>query len=335
MPRALLLLIVVLAACAGAPVAGPSSLLRSQPSTGAVPLSELAGTYQGLAGGLYGDGVNVLPPAAAQSAMAAAARVLPASGRFAVLAVGFSNWSWEFCCQATVTSNPAPVAGSFMARAKADPAVRREPMVLVNGAMYGQANGAWDDSSDTDYDLVRQRLATKRLTEAQVRVVLLKVTHTQPTVSLPSPAADVYALAASTGSVIRALRARYPNLQMVFLLSRIYGGYATVYLNPEPYAYEGGFAVQRVVRAKLAQDSTGAVDPLVGDLSGVWVGWGPYLWADGTTPRADGLTWPRGDFIGDGTHPSSSGIGKVAGQLLAFLKTTPHAACWFLAAGTC
>lgn len=299
--------------------------------TGNVPLSDMSASasYAGLSGGLYGDGISVLPANALDSARAAAARVLPASGRFAVLSVGYSNWSWEFCCQATITANPGPATGSFMARAKVDPAVRREPMVLVNGAMYGQANGAWDDASDTDYNLVRQRLAAKNLTEAQVRVVLLKVTHTQPTVPLPASNADAYALAASTGNVIRALRARYQNLQMVFVLSRIYGGYATVHLNPEPYAYEGGFAVQRVVRAKLAQDSTGVIDPLVGDLSGVWVGWGPYLWADGVAPRSDGLTWQRADFVNDGTHPSASGIVKVAGLLLTWLKTQPHTACWF------
>jgi lysophospholipase L1-like esterase len=59
--------------------------------------------------------------------------------------------------------------------------------------------------------------------------------------------------------------------------------------------------------------------------------WGPYLWADGTTPRkADGLVWERDDLAGDGTHPSQSGRRKVADQLLKFVKTDPLAATWFV-----
>jgi len=58
------------------------------------------------------------------------------------------------------------------------------------------------------------------------------------------------------------------------------------------------------------------------------------LWADGTTARSDGLTWLCSDLGSDFTHPSSSGISKVADQLLAFFKTDPTATPWFLKAPT-
>jgi hypothetical protein len=56
--------------------------------------------------------------------------------------------------------------------------------------------------------------------------------------------------------------------------------------------------------------------------------WGPYLWADGVTPRQDGLAWLRTD-LGD-VHPSESGKKKVAELLLKFFKNDPYARPWFV-----
>ena len=101
----------------------------------------------------------------------------------------------------------------------------------------------------------------------------------------------------------------------MFITSRIYAGYATVPLNPEPYAYEYGFSVKWAIQAQVDQMRGGAPDSIAGNLDykkGVapWLAWGPYLWADGTTPRSDGLTWDRSEFQPDGTHPNPKAAKK-------------------------
>ena len=59
--------------------------------------------------------------------------------------------------------------------------------------------------------------------------------------------------------------------------------------------------------------------------------WGPYFWADGTTPRkSDGLVYDRSDLAGDGTHPSESGRQKVAELMLRFFTTDADAKRWFV-----
>ena len=118
----------------------------------------------------------------------------------------------------------------------------------------------------------------------------------------------------------------------MFLHSRIYAGYAEGgSLNPEPFAYEYGFAIKWFVNAQIAQIRSGVIDPVAGDLRyhvAPWIGWGPYFWASGKSPRQDGLTWIPSDYKQDLTHPSASGTSKVAHLMLQFYLDSPYSP-WF------
>jgi len=312
-----------------------------------VPLTDLGrGDYLGFPGGLYPGG-NVMPTAHATAGLVRAVAIEPldkeghpsSRGRYVLLSIGMSNTTQEFCSQ----SSELPCdTWTFTGRAVADPEVNQTTLAIVNGAMGGRAAPYWDSPADRDYDRVRDtRLAPLGLAESQVQVVWLKLANMSPGVALPAPGADAFALETQLGNVVRSLKVRYPNLKQVFLSSRIYGGYATTNLNPEPYAYESGLAVKWLVEAQIRQMERGgqASEARAGDLNydGVapWIAWGPYLWADGMNPRSDGLIWERSDLAGDGTHPSRSGESKVATTLLGFFKTSAETRCWFLAGQTC
>lgn len=307
-----------------------------------IPLSDFFPvTYLGFEGGLYEGGGDEPPADHAAAGLAAADRVRPLdpagnpdpAGKIVLLSVGMSNTTQEFCGGPPVACSP----WSFAGQAAADPDVDRGWLVTVDGAVGGHPAEDWDSPVDPVYDRVRdQRLAALGVTEDQVQAAWVKQANPRPTVSLPDPGADAFQLEAGLGDIVRALRTRYPNLHQVFLSSRTYGGYATTPLNPEPYAYETGFAVKWLVAAQIEQARSGAIDPESGDLSPdrtPWLGWGPYLWADGGTPRSDGLVWSREDFAADGTHPSPLGEEKVGRLLLDFLKDSPFSRCWFLADG--
>jgi hypothetical protein len=311
-----------------------------------IPLSDLgSGSYLGqFQGGLYENGTNSVPADHAATGMAHAALVQPldrngnptASGKIAMISIGMSNTTQEFCA----ANNPAPCeTWSFVGQATRDPAVNHSTLMLINGARGGQAANTWDAPTKANYDYIRDRdLTPAGLSEAQVQVAWLKVANPQPTASLPSQNSDAYRLVTQMGNILRAMKTHYPNLRIVYISSRIYAGYATGALNPEPYAYESGLAVKLLIQAQIEQMRGGRIDGRAGDLNtnGVapWIAWGAYLWADGTTGRSDGLIWTRGDLEGDGTHPSRSGEEKVGGLLLAFLKQEPTARSWFLASTT-
>jgi len=295
---------------------GPPGCSRT--SVGLTPITELTGTYRGHGGGLYPGGSNVRPAAhdAAGIAMASAIGPLDAAGqpspggRYALISIGMSNTTQEF--------------SEFKRRADADPA-KAARLVIVDGAQGGQTAADWANPNCGCWSVLDQRLRNADVAAPQVVAAWVKLANRQPSGGFPAHAGQ---LSSDTELVLRALRQRFPNLQLAYLSSRIYAGYATTALNPEPYAYESAFSVRWVIERQLAGSLD--YDRSRGPVSSPWLSWGPYLWADGLTPRADGLTWACSEFQSDGTHPSPAGQAKVAEMLLSFFKTDATSRGWFV-----
>ncbi len=315
-------------------------------STGLIPLKDLgAGLYLGqFPGGLYPNGLNTPPPPHHARAILAANSIQPrnfagapdAAGKYVLLSIGMSNTTQEFCSQSgAIPCDP----WTFSGQAALDPAVNTAHLVIANGARGGQAATTWDDPADMNYDRVRdQVLAPQGLSEAQVQAVWVKVANAGPVNSLPAANSDARNLLSSAARIARAVKIRYPNCEIMFVSSRIYAGYADTPLNPEPYAYESAFSMKWLIEAQISQLSGNPPAPDIGPLdlaAAPVIVWGAYLWADGLTPRSDGLTWQCADFQNDGTHPAQPGEQKAGSLLLDFMLNSPYSTPWFLASPPC
>lgn len=323
-----------------APVGPPTDTLR-------IPLNDLASkTYFRHVGGLYPGGANE-PPAAHDSAARArrnAIRPLDVNGdehpfgKYVLVSIGMSNTSQEWC---SASSAPPCTAWSLMGRAASDPTINHASLVIVNGAADSQDAAMWTSPTSPSYERIRTvRLNPLGLSENQVQIAWVKVATARPVAGLPPDTADAHLFLATLGQALRTLKIRYPNLQLVFLSSRTYGGYAAIDLSPEPYAYEEGFSVKWAIESQMNEVRGIPGNPRAGSLdytkkAAPLVLWGPYLWADGVTPRSDGLSWLRTDFEEDGTQPSQSGESKVGASLLEFFRNSPYSRCWFLANQYC
>ena len=288
------------------------------------PLTELgAAKYKGEDGGLYGGGKNEPPKIHLEAAMKEAAAVQPLDadgkpsqeGRIGLLSVGMSNTTMEY--------------SRFKQLADADPA-KSAKVVVLDGAQGGQTGARWADPKAPLWQKVDERMKDAGLSAKQIQVAWMKQAEAGPAQHGEFPKHAKF-LQENLVKGLTNLKEKFPNLRIVYLSSRIYAGYATTGLNPEPYAYEEAFSMRWLIQDQIAGKPELNYDAAKGAVKSPLLLWGPYLWADGETPRkADGLTYTRDDLSDkDGTHPADSARTKVANLLLTFLKTDATAKSWF------
>ncbi|MDP3451821.1 MAG: hypothetical protein Q8R90_02605 [Bacteroidales bacterium] len=302
-------------------------------STGFVPINDLGvGTFTNAwgekwKGGLYTDGSNY-PPAFYKATGIQLANMVQGldpngysdevNGKIVWISIGMSNTTQE--------------TQQFIQLAKTYPNINPK-LTFVDGAVGGMTASIISSPGSSGYTTywttVATRLANSGVSANQVQVIWLK----EANVAGSTPVRQYYdSLKVQINRIVNELKTRFPNVKLCYISSRISGRYATTTLNPEPYAYYSGWAVKSVIEDKIDLDSKIATAaPMV---KAPWLGWGVYLWSDGSTPQYTNpnVFWNcPGDFNPtDGTHPSVTGAQKVGELLLTFFSSDSTAKIWFL-----
>ncbi|PYX51345.1 MAG: hypothetical protein DMG79_03335, partial [Acidobacteria bacterium] len=287
------------------------------------------GTYQGSEGGLYPNGSNVRPASHDADGLNFAKGIVPLdangnyspTGKYVLMAVGESTAQNEF--------------NRFLPVANADPA-KNPFLVIVNGAQGGATPFNFTSPSSVYWSTVLNNyLPQNGVTAKQVVVIWMEDTDGINSGTFPT---DITALQSQYETMMQTMHTLFPNLKMVYFSSRVYGGYSNGVGNPdnpEPYAYEVGYAVKWAIQDQINGNANLNYNPALGAVVAPWMSWGPYYWSNGMLGRNDGLVWTCADFSADGTHPSTQyGQLKVATALLDFLKTDDTTTPWYLVQGT-
>ncbi|MFI5173034.1 MAG: T9SS type A sorting domain-containing protein [Chitinophagales bacterium] len=133
----------------------------------------------------------------------------------------------------------------------------------------------------------------------------------------------------------QALKANYPNLQILYLSPPYYSGYADPFdenyaVNQEPCAYHAGFATKWAIEDQmmgspaLKYKNPGAMAP--------FLSWGPHIWADGLRANEwDGLAWDCGRYKPDGAgiHLNDSGKEFLGHIIYDFFLNDTIAGFWY------
>ncbi len=294
-------------------------------TTPIVPITDLAtGSYQGEEGGLYPNGSNIRPASHDSDGVAFAKAIVPLdangnyspTGKYVMLALGESTALDEF--------------GEFLTLANTDPA-KNPALVFVDGAQGGATPSLLSSSSSPYWNtILNNYLPDQGVTANQVVAVWIEDSNGIAKGTFPG---DMTQLQGAYETVMNNVHTFFPNAVLTYFSSRIYAGYSNGVktINPEPYAYEAGFAVKNAIADQLNGNANLNYNPNLGAVMAPWMSWGPYYWANGMLGRSDGFVWTCQDLQADGTHPSfPAGDLKVAGQVLNFFKTDDTTTPWFL-----
>lgn len=296
-------------------------------STPMVALTDLGtGNFQGSEGGLYPNGSNVRPASHDSDGVTLAQGIQPLdsngnpspTGKYVLMAIGESTAQNEF--------------NRFLPIANADPS-KNPNLVIVNGAQGGATPNNFTSTTSAYWSTVLNNyLPQNGVTAQQVVAIWIEDTDGIASGTFPS---DITTLQSEYETMMQTMLTLFPNLKLVYFSSRVYGGYSNGVGspdNPEPYAYEVGFAVKWAIQDQLDGNANLNYNPNNGPVVAPWMSWGTYYWSNGMLGRNDGLVWDCEDFSADGTHPSSAyGQLKVATALLNFLKTDDTTTPWYLA----
>jgi hypothetical protein len=179
---------------------------------------------------------------------------------------------------------------------------------------YNACKGNWDlsmmvNKADEFWTDLKAGMVKRKVTGDQVRVLFIKNSYRGGA----KPGQYEEYLNVHIDRAIEEL----PGVEQVFISSALYSGYSSkLTTRSEPGAYLEGVAVDNVIRSRIGK-------------AGPWVGWGPYLWANGTEERGDDLVWNCLDFELDGIHPGPMAEAKVADMYFRFMANSPVTG-WFL-----
>jgi hypothetical protein len=297
-------------------------------TTPIVALTDLGtGTYKGSVGGLYPNGSNTRPPIHDADGVAIGQSIKPLdangnydpNGKYGLLSIGLSVSFDSFVM--------------FMSDMYADPG-RNPHLVFIPGAQPRAEASLFADPNNGVWTPIFQSFLPQAGITAN-QVVAAWVDEVDTTVFGTFPG-DMTPLQGQLETIAQNLHNKFPNLQLLYFGSRIYGGYSnhatTPPQDPEPFAFESGFAAKWAIEDQINGNPNLNYNASNGPVMAPWMAWGAYTWANGLLARNDGLAWGCQDIQYDGTHVSNPvGRQKEANLMIQFFKNDTTSKPWFVA----
>jgi len=189
-------------------------------STGLTPITDLGvGVFNGMQGGLYGNGQNSMPQNHLNAGIQIASQVLPLNaqgnysinGKIGFISMGMSNANMFFAGLRD-SANSYPYLN--------------DKLTMVNGATGGYDIDAILDTTSQYWNTLNQKLSFAGLSNNQVQVIWFMQAKHISGIPENEGIAHIEILESKFLQAFLYFKQRFPNLKQIYCSGRDYGGYS-------------------------------------------------------------------------------------------------------------
>lgn len=285
----------------------------SNDSTGLIPLTDLgSGYYLGYQGGLFPGGSNVESPASQHYKkgrnFAKNLKPLDSLGninydRGVVLMAGFGP------------SIPGHILDEFVPIVRDTTDTEFKTNICFDGINMAAGGKGLDYAIGADstkyWNNMLKKIEEKGYTVEQLQVGWMYFNDKYDTTGTMSFPETPNKIADDLTTYLHMMMAHFPNMKIMFISGRHYGGFADTALEQypaisEPASYWNNFAVKWLIERQIT--GTPDLKYFGANIKAPFISWGPYLWTDGDVERtSDSRLYQCSDFsTTDGYHLSDS-----------------------------
>ena len=285
-----------------------------------IPLNDLGTSqYNGYTGGLYPGGTNSPSGAYATDLLSTSGNIIPLDS------FGIPNATKGYV---VFISMGASTGGKNMTalinKTNGNPLVNPKLKIMNGNQPAGEAPiNYMIDPNSAYWQHVGQVLNLHKSSYRQVQVIYLESDDSARTVKFPDRS---NVIKTDLEAAFRTMKAKCPNLKVVYVLGRTRTFNYGPPWNTEPSPYHFGWACKWAIEDQIngvagtQYKGSNTVAPMIT--------WGFYQWADSLARKTDNFYWRRSESS-DGLHANTVGQDTLSTRFQKFLLTDPYASLWY------
>jgi len=285
-----------------------------------IPLNDLGiSQYNGYTGGLYPNGLNTPSGTYAADLLSTCSNIIP------IDSFGVPNATKGYVIFISMgASTGGKNMTTLISKTNGNPLVNPRLKIMNGNQPAGEAPiNFMIDPNSAYWQHVGQVLSLHKSSYRQVQIIYLESDDSARTVKFPD---RPNVIKTDLEAAFRTMKAKCPNLKVVYVLGRTKTFNYGPPWNTEPSPYHFGWACKWAIEDQI--NGVAGTQYKGSNTIAPMVTWGFYQWADSLARKTDNFYWRRSESS-DGLHANTVGQDTLSTRFQKFLLTDPYAKLWY------